>query len=107
MIEIKKQKNIAILGSTGSIGLQTLDVVRSHPELFTVKAIAAYSNDELMEKQLMEFNPELAVLVDEAAADRLRQRVGGKYKGKRRYYRAVKVLLRRQPLAVLIQSLRP
>lgn len=82
MIEIKKQKNIAILGSTGSIGLQTLDVVRSHPELFTVKAIAAYSSDELLEKQLMEFNPELAVLVDEAAADRLRQRVGGKYKGK-------------------------
>lgn len=82
MIEIKKQKNIAILGSTGSIGLQTLDVVRSNPELFVVKAIAAYSSDELMEKQMEEFNPELAVLVDEASADRLRQRVGGKYKGK-------------------------
>ena len=82
MIEIKKQKNIAILGSTGSIGTQTLDVVRSHPELFTVKAIAAYASDELVEKQLAEFVPELVVLVDEAAADRLRKRVGDKYKGR-------------------------
>lgn len=82
MIEIKKQKNIAILGSTGSIGRQTLDVARSHPELFTVKAIAAYASDELLEKQLEEFHPELAVLVDEAAAHRLRQRLGDKYKGK-------------------------
>ena len=65
MIEIKKQKNIAILGSTGSIGTQTLDVVRSHPELFTVKAIAAYASDELVEKQLAEFVPELVVLVEE------------------------------------------
>ena len=70
-------KNIAILGSTGSIGTQTLDVVREHPELFHVSVLAANSNDELLEKQLEEFQPELAVLSDEAAYHRLKSRYQG------------------------------
>jgi 1-deoxy-D-xylulose-5-phosphate reductoisomerase len=71
-------KNIAILGSTGSIGTQTLDVVREHPELFHVSVLAANSNDELLEKQLEEFQPELAVLSDEAAYQRLKSRYQGR-----------------------------
>ena len=71
-------KNIAILGSTGSIGTQTLDVVREHPELFHVSVLAANSNDELLAKQIEEFQPELAVLSDEAAYQRLKSRYQGR-----------------------------
>ena len=47
-------KNIAVLGSTGSIGTQTLDVVRSHPELFHISVLAANASDELLEQQIRE-----------------------------------------------------
>lgn len=73
-------KNIAVLGSTGSIGTQTLDVVRSHPELFRVRVLAANSNDELLEKQIREFCPDLAVLADESAWKRLSARYSGPVK---------------------------
>ena len=72
-----QKKNIAILGSTGSIGRQTLDVVRSHPELFHVSVLAANASDELLEQQIREFGPELAVLSDEAAYSRLKERYQG------------------------------
>ena len=55
-------KNIAILGSTGSIGTQTLEVVRENADRFAVKALAAYHNDQLLEQQIREFQPELAVV---------------------------------------------
>ncbi|WP_177505401.1 1-deoxy-D-xylulose-5-phosphate reductoisomerase [Anaerosinus sp.] len=71
-------KNIAILGSTGSIGTQTLEVVRENADRFAVKALAAYHNDQLLEQQIREFQPELAVLVDEEAANRLQARYKGK-----------------------------
>ena len=70
-------KKIAVLGSTGSIGRQTLDVVRSHPELFHISVLAANSSDELLEQQIREFQPELAVLADEAAYARLKERYSG------------------------------
>ena len=71
-------KNIAILGSTGSIGRQTVDVALAHPELFSVSVLAANASDELLEKQIEALSPELAVLADEAAAARLKARYGGK-----------------------------
>ncbi len=70
-------KNIAVMGSTGSIGTQTLDVVREHPDLFHISVLAANSSDELMEKQISEFRPELAVLSDEEAYRRLKSRFSG------------------------------
>jgi len=70
-------KNIAVLGSTGSIGTQTLAVVRSHPELFHISVLAANASDELLEQQIREFEPELAVLSDEAAYNRLKSRYSG------------------------------
>lgn len=60
-------KNIAILGSTGSIGTQALDVVRNLPGEFCVSVLAANSNVELFSKQVEEFKPKLAVLADENA----------------------------------------
>ena len=68
-------KNIAILGSTGSIGTQALDVVRNNPEELHVSVLAANSIDRLLEKQMQEFKPELAVLSDEAAYQRLKLRL--------------------------------
>ena len=70
-------KNLAILGSTGSIGTQTLDVVRAHPEMFRVAALAAHQSDERLEAQIREFSPAVAVLTDEEAAARLRARYHG------------------------------
>lgn len=74
----QKMKNIAVLGSTGSIGTQTLDVVRMHPDRLHVEVLAANSNDELLEAQIKEFQPKLAVLHDEAAYRRLKERYTGR-----------------------------
>ena len=71
-------KNLIVLGSTGSIGTQTLDVVREHPDLFHVSVLVANRSDELLEKQIEEFQPELAVLSDEAAYLRLKERYQGR-----------------------------
>lgn len=68
-------KKIGILGSTGSIGTQTLDIVRAFPNDLKVVSLAAGSNVALMEKQIREFKPELAVMGDEAAAKELKIRV--------------------------------
>lgn len=67
-------KKIAILGSTGSIGTQALDVVRNLPNEFKVSVLAANSNVELFEKQVEEFQPELAVLADETAYKVLKEK---------------------------------
>lgn len=67
-------KKIAILGSTGSIGTQTLEVVRSNPDL-KVTALAAGSSVEAMERQIREFKPGQAVMWSREAAADLRERV--------------------------------
>ena len=67
-------KNIVILGSTGSIGTQTLEIVRDNKEL-KVLALAAGSNVDLLEQQIREFQPEYAVLFSEKAAEDLKVRV--------------------------------
>ena len=58
-------KQIAILGSTGSIGTQTLDVVRQHPEEFSVYALSAHRSIDLLIKQALEFNPAVVCIADE------------------------------------------
>ena len=68
-------KTLSILGSTGSIGTQTLDVVRQHPEDFAVAALAAGSNIDLLEQQIREFSPALAAVWDEKRAKELKVRV--------------------------------
>lgn len=70
-------KRIAILGSTGSIGTQTLDVIRRDPENFSVEVLGANSNDQLLEKQIAEFHPRFAILSDESAYKRLKSRYTG------------------------------
>lgn len=67
------KRNISILGSTGSIGRQSLDVIAACG--MSVAALTANSNVELMEQQVRQFKPELAVLMDEKAAAELRVRL--------------------------------
>lgn len=67
-------KKIAILGSTGSIGTQTLEIVEENKDL-TVTGLAAGSNVELMEKQIRQFKPALAAMWSEEAAADLKRRV--------------------------------
>lgn len=67
------QKEIAILGSTGSIGVQTLDVVRSHPDRFRVYALSAHRNIERLAQQAREFRPEVVCIADESKYDCLKE----------------------------------
>lgn len=68
-------KKIAILGSTGSIGCQTLEVVREHREDFKITALAAGSCLERLEEQAREFTPELVCLWDKEKAQELKKRL--------------------------------
>ena len=58
-------KRIAILGSTGSIGTQALNVIRRHRDLFSVEVLCAGSNDKLLVQQALEFQPNAVVIADE------------------------------------------
>lgn len=68
-------KNIAVLGSTGSIGTQTLEVVSAHPDLLRVKALSCGRNVSLLERQIRKYRPVLAVTADEKDAKDLRVRL--------------------------------
>lgn len=68
-------QHITILGSTGSIGTSTLDVVARHPDKFRIVALTANSQVDLLFRQCQQFKPRYAVLLDETAAIQLRERV--------------------------------
>ena len=67
-------KKIAILGSTGSIGTQTLEIVRTNGDL-EVTALAAGNNIDLLEKQIREFKPKLAAVWKEERANELKDKI--------------------------------
>ena len=69
-------KKISLLGSTGSIGVNTLDVVERYPESFQVCALSAGSNVELFASQIRKFKPALAALFDTTKVDALKELVG-------------------------------
>lgn len=71
-------KTIAVMGSTGSIGRQTLDVANANPDKIKIAALAANTNDELLEQQIRIFNPDIAAIFDREAAKRLNARYRGK-----------------------------
>ncbi len=70
-------QGLVILGSTGSIGTSTLDVVSRHPARYRVVALAAMQNWQLLLEQCLRFKPAYAVLIDEAAAEHLRHSLAG------------------------------
>lgn len=70
-------KHISLLGSTGSIGRQTLEVVAANPEKLKLRVLAANTSDRLLEEQIRQFEPDFAVLTDKEAAQRLQSRYHG------------------------------
>lgn len=71
-------KNITLLGSTGSIGRQTVEVALANPDKIKIKALVAHKSDELLEEQIKLLQPDLAVLSDKEAAARLTSRHHGR-----------------------------
>ncbi|MCX5712996.1 MAG: 1-deoxy-D-xylulose-5-phosphate reductoisomerase [Candidatus Omnitrophica bacterium] len=71
-------KRIAILGSTGSIGGSTLQVIKRHPDKFKAAALTTNSNIDLLFRQIEEFSPESVCVADEKAAERLKPRLKNK-----------------------------
>ncbi len=66
MQKTEKKKRLAILGSTGSIGTQALQVIESHPEMFEAEVLSAHSNADLLIEQAVKFNPNAVVITDES-----------------------------------------
>jgi 1-deoxy-D-xylulose-5-phosphate reductoisomerase len=69
---VENKKQIAVLGSTGSIGTQTLDIIRRNPERFSVYALTANNNVELLAQQAKEFMPDMVVIGREEKYDELK-----------------------------------
>lgn len=69
-------KKIGILGSTGSIGRQTLDVARANPEAFCIMGLSGNHNIDLLEAQIKEFQPQIAAVMDSGKALELSKRLG-------------------------------
>jgi len=74
-------RSLTILGSTGSVGTQALDVVRRNPDRFKVVGLAAHTNQELLVGQIREFLPPYVAIVEEETAADIRQRLGSNVPG--------------------------
>ena len=68
-------KKIGLLGSTGSIGLQTLDIIRKMPDKFSVTYLSCNSNIELLIEQTIEFKPKLICIIDSTLKNQITQRL--------------------------------
>jgi 1-deoxy-D-xylulose-5-phosphate reductoisomerase len=66
-------KKVLVLGSTGSIGINTLDVIKKHPDKFSVSALTINTRIDLLKPQIHEFRPDFAVVTNEASAKELRE----------------------------------
>ncbi|MDP3682875.1 MAG: 1-deoxy-D-xylulose-5-phosphate reductoisomerase, partial [Ignavibacteria bacterium] len=71
-------KKIAILGSTGSIGINTVDVIRNFPNHFSIEALTVNTRIDLLEKQIDEFHPKVVAVKDEKLSNELKRKVGNK-----------------------------
>src|SRR5674476_713771 len=71
-------KKVLILGSTGSIGINSLNVIRSLPGKFKITALIVNKRIDLLEPQIEEFKPECVVVIEEKPAAELRKRLNGK-----------------------------
>ena len=68
-------RKLCVLGSTGSIGVSTLEVVRLHPTLFSIDSLSANTRVDEMLAQCQEFNPSIVVMVDDNAAQELKEKL--------------------------------
>lgn len=76
-MDTTQQKNIAILGSTGSIGTQTLDIIAEHPERFRATLLTANRNADLLTEQARRFRPERVVIADAELEGKVRRGLEG------------------------------
>lgn len=83
------KRRISLLGSTGSIGLNTLEIIRRNPRCFEVVGLSAHTNIELLARQIKLFKPQVVAIKDEVLAARLRQQLKGQ---------KVKILIGREGL---------
>ncbi|HQR51326.1 MAG TPA: 1-deoxy-D-xylulose-5-phosphate reductoisomerase, partial [Methylophilaceae bacterium] len=72
---MSRPQNVTVLGSTGTIGVNTLDVIARHPDRFHAYALTANSRIEPLLKQCLQFKPRYAVVLDTGAAETLRQQL--------------------------------
>ena len=104
MNEIKK-RTIAILGSTGSIGTQTLQVVDEHPDKFEVYAITANTRVEELIQQARKFMPEAVVIADESKYQQLKEALGNLpikvYSG----YEAICQIVESKPIDIVVTAM--
>jgi 1-deoxy-D-xylulose-5-phosphate reductoisomerase len=70
---MSEKKHVAILGSTGSIGTQTLDVIKSHPDKFEVEVLTAQNNADLLIQQALEFRPNCVVIANESLYEKVKE----------------------------------
>ena len=79
----ERMKELAILGSTGSIGTQTLEVVRAYPDRYKVYALCANRSVDKLVEQAREFQPEVVCIADESLYDELSRQLSAiSYQGK-------------------------
>ena len=97
------QKNLTILGSTGSIGRNLLQIVQQFPDRLRVKALAAKNNTRLLAQQIEQFNPQVAVVYDAASAQALHETLPVIMR--LAFYTVKQVMKRRRPSPTLIPSL--
>ena len=71
------QKRVAVLGSTGSIGIQTLDLIRRYPSRFAAHVLTARQSSDLLIRQALEFKPAAVVLTEEKAWKCVREALSG------------------------------
>src|SRR3989304_7905450 len=69
-------KKLTVLGSTGSIGVNTLNIIRNNSDKYNVVALAAGRNVDLLHKQIMEFKPQLVAVENENLAEKLQDLLG-------------------------------
>lgn len=69
---MKNVKRVCILGSTGSIGTQALDVIEQHSDMYEAYILTAYNNDELVVEQARKFKPEVVVIANEAKYEKVK-----------------------------------
>ena len=89
------KKRVAILGSTGSIGIQTLEVIDSHQDLFEVEVLTANRNSELLIKQALHYNPNSVVIADESKYSEVKEALDKT---------DIKVFAGEQSIAQIVQS---
>ena len=81
--KVERQKQLCILGSTGSIGTQTLDIVRAYPERYSVYALCAHRSIDKLVSQAREFHPEVVCIADESLYEELSRQLSAiSYQGK-------------------------